>query len=67
MWFLLAAFLNDSLKALVAAELLRRVLPECGIQFDKSSRILDLSGRRRRRGTSAIRICRGRIVGSPRS
>ena len=34
MWFLLAAFLNDSLKALVAAALLRRVLPERGIRFD---------------------------------
>ena len=34
MWFLLAAFLNDSLKALVAAALLRRVLPKRGIQFD---------------------------------
>jgi PAS domain S-box-containing protein len=34
MWFLLAAFLNDSLKALVAAELLRRVLRGRGIRFD---------------------------------
>ena len=34
MWFLLAAFLNDSLKALVAAALLRRVLPARGIRFD---------------------------------
>ena len=33
-WFLLAAFLNDSLKALVAAALLRRVLPARGIRFD---------------------------------
>jgi len=34
MWFLLTAFLNDSLKALVAAALLRRVLPKRGIRFD---------------------------------
>jgi PAS domain S-box-containing protein len=34
MWFLMAAFLNDSLKALVAAALLRRVLPARGIRFD---------------------------------
>jgi integral membrane sensor domain MASE1 len=34
MWFLLAAFFNDSLKALVAAALLRRVLPKRGIRFD---------------------------------
>jgi len=46
MWFLLAAFLNDSLKALVAAALLRRVLPRRA--FRLSSRFLDLSGRRRR-------------------
>ena len=34
MWFLLAAFLNDSLKALLAAALLRRVLPGNGVRFD---------------------------------
>ena len=34
MWFLLAAFLNDSLKALVAAAFLRRVLPGRGVRFD---------------------------------
>jgi PAS domain S-box-containing protein len=33
-WFLVAAFLNDSLKALVAATLLRRALPGRGIRFD---------------------------------
>jgi integral membrane sensor domain MASE1 len=33
-WFLLAVFLNDSLKALVAAALLRRLLPGRGIRFD---------------------------------
>jgi PAS domain S-box-containing protein len=33
MWFLAAAFLNDSLKALVAAALLRRVLPGRGMRF----------------------------------
>jgi PAS domain S-box-containing protein len=33
-WFLLVAFLNDSLKALVAAALLRRVLPGRDIRFD---------------------------------
>ena len=34
MWFLLAAFLNDSLKAVVAAALLRRVLPGRPFRFD---------------------------------
>ena len=33
-WFLLAAFANDSLKAFVAAALLRRALPGRGIRFD---------------------------------
>jgi PAS domain S-box-containing protein len=35
MWFLLAAFANDSLKALLAATLLRRLLPRRGIRFDR--------------------------------
>jgi PAS domain S-box-containing protein len=34
MWFLLAAFANDSLKALVAAGLVRKALPGRGIRFD---------------------------------
>jgi len=34
MWFLLTTFLNDSLKALVAAALLRRVLPGRAFRFD---------------------------------
>ena len=34
LWFLLAAFLNDSLKAVVAASLLRRVLPGRATRFD---------------------------------
>ncbi len=33
-WFLLAAFANDSLKALVAAALIRRALPGRAIRFD---------------------------------
>ncbi len=35
MWFLLAAFANDSLKAIVAAALLRRYLPRRVIRFDR--------------------------------
>ena len=35
MWFLLAAFANDSLKALVAATLVRRFLPGRGIRFER--------------------------------
>ncbi len=33
-WFLFAAFANDSLKALVAAALIRRALPGRSIRFD---------------------------------
>jgi PAS domain S-box-containing protein len=33
-WFLLAAFANDSLKAVLAAALVRRTLPDRGIRFD---------------------------------
>jgi PAS domain S-box-containing protein len=33
-WFLLAAFANDSLKAVLAAALVRRALPARGIRFD---------------------------------
>jgi PAS domain S-box-containing protein len=35
MWFLLAAFANDSIKAVVSAGLLRRFLPGRGIRFDR--------------------------------
>src|SRR5215471_4011942 len=34
-WFLVAAFANDSLKAVVAATLLRWLLPARGIRFDR--------------------------------
>ena len=34
-WFLLVAFANDSLKALLTATLLRRLLPGRGIRFDR--------------------------------
>jgi PAS domain S-box-containing protein len=34
-WFLLAAFANDSLKAVLAATLLRRFLPGRGMRFDR--------------------------------
>jgi PAS domain S-box-containing protein len=34
MWFLLSAFLNDSMKAVLAAAFLRRALPGRGVRFD---------------------------------
>src|SRR5262245_32308450 len=34
LWFLLAVFANDSLKALLSASLIRRLLPGRGVRFD---------------------------------